>query len=275
MLKKTVEYLKKHPIIAAALTVIFGTVCVYTIPVENNFHRFLVRTALCGFVSFVLYQISGEKTFESSYKNTGYVLKYFSAFLIISLIQGVLLLLGNIQSSTMVDNPVTGLLNTFLFFISVGLFEELLFRAVINDAILYELRDKKNVFIIIALVSSLVFGAIHTVDVDVTSLTAWALAIGKTLETAVFGFASLILYWKTRNVWACGIAHGLYDFLTAFSTGIFKSAQETSSYVAVNDNSSYSLIMYGVRTVIALIITFIIWKKVSKTIDFEKIRREW
>lgn len=275
MLKKIVEHLKKHPIIAAALTVIFGTVCVYTIPVENNFHRFLVRTALCGFVSFVLYQISGEKTFESSYKNTGYVLKYFSAFLIISLIQGVLLLLGNIQSSTMVDNPVIGLLNTFLFFISVGLFEELLFRAVINDAILYELRDKKNVFIIIALVSSLVFGAIHTVDVDVTSLTAWALAIGKTLETAVFGFASLILYWKTRNVWACGIAHGLYDFLTAFSTGIFKSTQETTSYVAVNDNSSYSLIMYGVRTVIALIITYIIWKKVSKTIDFEKIRKEW
>lgn len=275
MLKKIVEYLKKHPIIAAELTVIFGTVCVYTIPVENNFHRFLVRTALCGFVSFVLYQISGEKTFESSYKNTGYVIKYFSAFLIISLIQGVLLLLGNIQSNTMVDNPVIGLLNTFLFFISVGLFEELLFRAVINDAILYELRDKKNVFIIIALVSSLVFGAIHTVDVDVTSLTAWALAIGKTLETAVFGFASLILYWKTRNIWACGIAHGLYDFLTAFSTGIFQSAQETSSYVAVNDNSSYSLIMYGVRTVIALIITYIIWKKVSKKIDFEKIRKEW
>lgn len=275
MLKKIVEYLKKHPIIAAALTVIFGTVCVYTIPVENNFHRFLVRTALCGFVSFVLYQISGEKTFESSYKNTGYVLKYFSAFLIISLIQGVLLLLGNIQSSTMVDNPVIGLLTTFLFFISVGLFEELLFRAVINDAILYEFRDKKNVFLIIALVSSLVFGAIHTVDVDVTSLMAWALAIGKTVETAVFGFASLILYWKTRNIWACGIAHGLYDFLTAFSTGIFKSTQETTSYVAVNDNSSYSLIMYGVRTVIALIITFIIWKKVSKTIDFEKIRRDW
>ena len=275
MLKKIVEHLKKHPIIAAALTVIFGTVCVYTIPVENNFHRFLVRTALCGFVSFVLYQISGEKTFESSYKNTGYVLKYFSAFLIISLIQGVLLLLGNIQSSTMVDNPVIGLLTTFLFFISVGLFEELLFRAVINDAILYEFRNKKNVFLIIALVSSLVFGAIHTVDVDVTSLMAWALAIGKTLETAVFGFASLILYWKTRNIWACGIAHGLYDFLTAFSTGIFQSTQETSSYVAVNDNSSYSLIMYGVRTVIALIITFIIWKKVSKTIDFEKIRRDW
>lgn len=275
MLKKIVEYLKKHPIIAATLTVVFGTICVYTIPVENNFHRFLVRTMLCGFVSFVLYQISGEKTFESSYRNTGYVIKYFSAFLIISLIQGVLLLIGNIQSSTMVDNPVTGLLNTFLFFISVGLFEELLFRAVINDAILYELRDKKNVFLIIALVSSLVFGAIHTVDVDVTSLTAWALAIGKTLETAVFGFASLILYWKTRNVWACGIAHGLYDFLTAFSTGIFQSAQETSSYVAVNENSSYSLIMYGIRTVIALIITFIIWKRVSKTIDFEKIRREW
>ena len=275
MLKKIVEYLKKHPIVAAAITVVFGTVCVYTIPVENNFHRFLVRDALCGLVSFVLYQISGEKTFESSYKNTGYVIKCFSVFLIISLIQGVLLLLGNIQSSSMVDNPIIGLVNTFMFYISVGLFEELLFRAVINDAILYELRAKKNVFLIIALVSSISFGAIHTIDVDVTSLTAWALAIGKILETAVFGFALLILYWKTRNAWACGIAHGLDDFLTAFSTGIFKSAEETTSYVAVNANSSYSLIMYGVRTVIGLIIVLIIWKKVSKKIDFEKIRNEW
>ncbi len=230
---------------------------------------------MCGLVSFVLYQISGEKTFESSYKNTGYVIKCFSVFLIISLIQGVLLLLGNIQSSSMVDNPIIGLVNTFMFYISVGLFEELLFRAVINDAILYELRAKKNVFLIIALVSSISFGAIHTVDVDVTSLTVWALAIGKILETAVFGFASLILYWKTRNVWACGITHGLYDFLTAFSTGIFKSTEETTSYVAVNANSSYSLIMYGVRTVIGLIIVLIIWKKVSKKIDFEKIRSEW
>ena len=275
MLKKTVEYLKKHPIIAAALTVVFGTVCVYTIPVENNFHRFLVRAMLCGFVSFVLYQISGEKTFESSYKNTEYVIKCFSVFLIISLIQGILLLLGNIQSSALADNPVMGLVNTFLFYISVGLFEELLFRAVINDAILYELRDKKNVFLIIAIVSSVVFGAIHTVDVDVTSITAWALAVGKTLETAVFGFALLILYWKTRNVWACGITHGLYDFLTAFSTGIFQSAGTTTSYVAVSDNSAYALIMYGVRTVIGLIMVFIIWKKVGKKIDFENIRKEW
>ncbi len=275
MLKKTVEYLKKHPITAAALTVVFGTVCVYTIPVENNFHRFLVRAMLCGFVSFVLYQISGEKTFESSYKNTGYVIKCFSVYLIISLIQGVLLLLGNIQSSAVADNPVMELVNTFLFYISVGLFEELLFRAVINDAILYELRDRKNVFLIIAIVSSVVFGAIHTVDVDVTSITAWALAVGKTLETAVFGFALLILYWKTRNVWACGITHGLYDFLTAFSTGIFQSAGTTTSYVAVSDNSAYALIMYGVRTVIGLIMVFIIWKKVGKKIDFENIRKEW
>ena len=275
MLKKTVEYLKKHPIIVAALTVVFGTVCVYTIPVENNFHRFLVRAMLCGFVSFVLYQISGEKTFESSYKNTGYVIKCFSVFLIISLIQGILLLLGNIQSSAVADNPVMGLVNTFLFYISVGLFEELLFRAVINDAILYELRDRKNVFLIIAIVSSVVFGAIHTVDVDVTSITAWALAVGKTLETAVFGFALLILSWKTRNVWACGITHGLYDFLTAFSTGIFQSAGTTTSYVAVSDNSAYALIMYGVRTVIGLIMVFIIWKKVGKKIDFENIRKEW
>ena len=274
MLKKSVDYLKKHPMIAAALAVIFGTTCVYTIPVVDNFQRFLVRAMLCGFMSFVLYQISGEKTFESSYKNTGYVIKWFSAFLMISFIQGVLLLLSNIESSTLVSNPVIGLLNTFLFFMSVGLFEEVLFRAIINDAILYELRDKKYVFVLIALVSSIVFGAIHAIGFDVTSITAWGLAIGKTLESGIMGLCLLFLYWKTRNIWACGIAHGLYDFLTAFSTGLFKTTS-TSSYVAVSETSSYSLMMYGVLTLIGLIIAIVLWQKVGKKIDFEKIRNEW
>ena len=108
-------------------------------------------------------------------------------------------------------------------FISVGLFEELAFRAVINDAIIYKFREKKYVFVLSAVVSSLVFGAAHIVgEFDATSAIAWGQAVAKTLESGVFGLALLILYWKTRNIWACGVAHGLFDFFAGYTVRQFR-----------------------------------------------------
>ncbi len=41
----------------------------------------------------------------------------------------------------------------------LGLYEETVFRVIINDAILYKFRNSKYVFVWIAVISSLVFGA--------------------------------------------------------------------------------------------------------------------
>lgn len=49
----------------------------------------------------------------------------------------------------------------------VGLFEELTYRALINDAILYQYREKKGVFVAIAIVSSFIFGIIHILGADI------------------------------------------------------------------------------------------------------------
>ena len=46
----------------------------------------------------------------------------------------------------------------------VGLFEELTFRVVINDALLYSFRNNKHIFIWIAIISSLVFGSVHVIS---------------------------------------------------------------------------------------------------------------
>ena len=46
------------------------------------------------------------------------------------------------------------LLTTFFFFIGVGLFEELMFRAIINDALIYQFRNVKHIFLISAIVTS-------------------------------------------------------------------------------------------------------------------------
>ena len=278
MLKKYIEFMKKSPLITAALCIVYVVVCFKTVHTDTNFQFFIVRTMLCGAVCFFLYQISGDKTLTSCYVSTGYVILNSMGFLVMSLIMGSLLLLSNIEEQVPLnDNPVLGLIIVFLMFISVGLFEELAFRAVINDAIIYKFREKKYVFVLSAVVSSLVFGAAHIVsEFDAASAIAWGQAVAKTLESGVFGLALLILYWKTRNIWACGVAHGLFDFFAGYTEGLFVPMKASgSSYINTGEDGLKILITYFAIAAINVVLTFIVWKRVGKTIDFEKIRREW
>ena len=278
MLKKYIEFMKKSPLITAALCIVYVVVCFKTVHTDTNFQFFIVRTMLCGAVCFFLYQISGDKTLTSCYVSTGYVILNSMGFLAMSLIMGSVLLLSNIEEQfPLNDNPVLGLIIVFLMFISVGLFEELAFRAVINDAIIYKFREKKYVFVLSAVVSSLVFGAAHIVgEFDAASAIAWGQAVAKTLESGVFGLALLILYWKTRNIWACGVAHGLFDFFAGYTEGLFVPMKTSgSSYIKTGEDGLKILITYFAIAAINVVLTFLVWKKVGKTIDFEKIRREW
>ena len=278
MLKKYIEFMKKSPLITAALCIVYVVVCFKTVHTDTNFQFFIVRTMLCGSACFFLYQISGDKTLTSCYVSTGYVILNSMGFLVMSLIMGSVLLLSNIEEQVPLnDNPVLGLIIVFLMFISVGLFEELAFRAVINDAIIYKFREKKYVFVLSAVVSSLVFGAAHIVgEFDAASAIAWGQAVAKTLETGVFGLALLILYWKTRNIWACGVAHGLFDLFAGYTEGLFVPMKTSgSSYINTSEDGLQILITYFVIAAINVVLTFIVWKRVGKTIDFEKIRREW
>ena len=278
MLKKYIEFMKKSPLITAALCIVYVVVCFKTVHTDTNFQFFIVRTMLCGSACFFLYQISGDKTLTSCYVSTGYVILNSMGFLVMSLIMGSVLLLSNIEEQVPLnDNPVLGLIIVFLMFISVGLFEELAFRAVINDAIIYKFREKKYVFVLSTVVSSLVFGAAHIVgEFDATSAIAWGQAVAKTLESGVFGLALLILYWKTRNIWACGLVHGLFDFFAGYTEGLFVPMKTSgSSYINTGEDGLQILITYFVIAAINVVLTFIVWKRVGKTIDFEKIRREW
>lgn len=278
MLKKYIEFMKRSPLITAALCIVYVVVCFNAVPGESNFQFFIIRTMLCGAVCFFLYQISGDKTLTSCYVSTGYVIVNSIGFLVMSLIMGSVLLISGIEDQVpLKDNPVLEIIIVFLMFMSVGLFEELAFRAVINDAIIYKFREKKYVFVLSAVVSSVVFGAAHIVgEFDVTSPVAWGQAVGKTMETGVFGLALLILYWKTRNIWACGVTHGLFDFFTGYTEGLFVPVNNSgSSYINTGEDGVRILITYFVIAAINTVLTFIVWKKVGKTIDFEKIRREW
>ena len=157
----------------------------------------------------------------------------------------------------------------------MGLFEEIAFRAVINDAVIYRFRDKKYVFVLSAVCCSLIFGAAHVVGADLSTPLAWAQAAGKTISCGVFGLVLLILYWKTRNIWACGVVHGVYDFLVSISMCIFQTDEKRVSYVVPDENAKPVLIVYGIITVIELFVLLFVWRKVGRKIDYQEIRENW
>ena len=277
MLQKYILFLKRHPLITAAIAITYAILCLKCVPAETDFQVFLVRTMLCGAMAFFLYQISGDKTLTSSYNSTGYVIKVASGFWIISFIMGVISLLSMAASGAKVnENPVKHIIILFLMFLFVGLFEEMAFRAVINDAIIYAFRDKKYVFVLSAVVSSVVFGAAHVIGFDVSSGLAWAQAVGKTASAGIFGLVLLFLYWKTRNIWACGVVHGVYDFMISFGSGIYDTTQETHhTYVAPDEGAIPVIITDAVMILITLFILWRVWKKIGKQIDYNGIRENW
>ena len=277
MLRRYILFLKKHPLITAVIAIVYALVCLKYIKSQTYFQMLLMRTLLCGAMAFFLYQISGDKTLASGYHSTFYVIKVAMGYWIFAFPLGWIAFAGNAANDyPLWENPTLQLITVFGMFLFVGLFEEMAFRAVINDAIIYQFRNRKYVFVFSALACSLTFGSVHVIGSDLSSLAAWGQALGKTISTAVFGLALLVLYWKTRNIWACGVVHGVYDFLLSFSIGILKVPDSgLGNYVFDDSMASAAILIYAIDTLINLLIFLVIWKIVGRKIDFEKIREEW
>jgi membrane protease YdiL (CAAX protease family) len=154
---------------------------------------------------------------------------------------------------------------------------------IINDGLLYQFRGNKHIFAWIGLITTLVFGWIHVASAASSSPLAIAQAVLKTSSAGIMGFALLILYWKTRNFWAVALAHALYDSLPLIAGQLFDTGVKVGSYVteetkeingaAVNMGAAQAVI-FAVQTVIFILFTLALLK-VLKSIDFEKMRREW
>ena len=275
MLRRYIKLLKRFPLLTAAIAICYAMVCLKGLHTETYFQSFLLRTLLCGGMAFFLYQISGEKTLVSVYNSTWYVVKVAMGFWIFAAILGVFSFFTVSEDYQMWDNIPKQMISLFLMFIFVGLFEELAFRAVINDAIIYRFRNRKFVFVLSAICCCLVFGICHVIGYELATPLAWAQAIGKTISSGVFGLVLLFIYWKTRNIWACGLVHGIYDFLLSFSLGIYDQTARVSNYIVADEEAMASLFAYGFSTAIELGILIYVYFKIGKKIDYQKIREEW
>lgn len=123
----------------------------------------------------------------------------------------------------------------YLFFTSVmfvGFLEEFVFRGTIFPLFIRSLKNKKNTLLLSAILSSLLFGLIHYINlfsnpnnfIGISSQVFLAFAIG------VF-FAGLML--RTENIIIPAILHGLINF--AFGAGDLSSSVSNST-AEINQN---------------------------------------
>ena len=272
---KALEFLKKQPLLTAVIAAVLADRAIQ-LPSYAYWDTFLMRLVLCVAMLFFLYLISGEKTLSQGNNQTGYVFKHLLGFLIFALVLGGIGAYSTVRDGIAVEGLPVRLIVLLLMFLFGCLFEELCYRAILNDAIVRQFRNTKGVFVISAVVTSLGFGAVHVIGTSVTTGTEFAQAVLKTLSSAVIGFAFLILYWKTRNVWAVGLVHGLYDFLAAMAKVFLPGMSfDSEGYVLSGDVGYAGIILYSIQLLVGVLLVLNIWKKVGKTIDFKAMRENW
>ena len=160
---------------------------------------------------------------------------------------------------------------------SVGLFEELMCRAVLCDAFIYQFRSFKGVFVLTGIAVSFIFGFLHVAGSPVNNPLMLAQAVLKTVSTGILGFSLLMIYWKTRDAVGCAVVHALYDFLLIGPAALFGdlNLENFGGYVLEGSAGKSVVVVLCVDMMIELVLMALIWRKVMGTIDFEEMRRDW
>ena len=280
-MNKIIAFLKKQPLLTAALGVAFVILSIrflgprMTSDLEAGVFRLAFAFSAMGF----LFLISGSKAFDRSGGTTGYVCRVLWPTLILSVLGLIGGIVGEIKEGTPLRSDcVPGILIIAFEYLVVGLVEEVTARGLINDGLLYRFRDRKNIFLIIAVVDVVVFGAAHIIGSKIDTPMAFVQALLKTLSAGVGALAYLFMYWKTRNLWGIAIMHGALDFIASIPEALFRQEAKdtTASYVSADAQIAMAgMIVLGVDLLINIIIVVWIWKKHMKDVDFEEIRRTW
>ena len=286
-MKGFIDFLKKQPLLTGILGVTFIGGCIRVLGprMVGDFEAGAIRLAFALSGVVFLYLISRDKAFEKSNNKTFYVMLVLLPTLFFPLLISISQLAHNIINKTpLADNWFISILIITFEYLCVGLVEEITSRGLINDSILYQFRNSKistkKLFIIIAIADVIVFGAIHLIGSNFSSPTAAILGIIKTLSSGIGGLAYLFLYWKTRNLWAVSIIHGLFDYILDIPVAMFRKVGEVASttqdYVGMQGSDVTSAIVVQLIVIlIDVIICVWIWKKHMKDVDFEEIRQTW
>ena len=134
-------------------------------------------------------------------------------------------------------NPI----ETLFFILSmllVGFLEEIIFRGFLFKAMC---KDNVNTAMI---VSSLTFGIGHIVNLLNGSGAGLISNLCQVAYATAIGFLFVILFYRTKSLWACIIMHGVYNSVSAFTNkGMLAAYMIPVSIVIIIVSLGYSLFL--------------------------------
>ncbi|MDE7106657.1 MAG: CPBP family intramembrane metalloprotease [Anaeroplasmataceae bacterium] len=120
--------------------------------------------------------------------------------------------------------PTVSIIIGFIFYnLAIAVSEEFLFRGVMFTQMLDSWKNKKNFIWVAIILSSIIFGLRHFLNL-ITTPNTLVTTIGQVLFTFMAGFYLCAVYLRTRNIWVCIIIHFLEDLFTGFWGVVSSSA---------------------------------------------------
>ncbi len=236
-----------------------------------------IRFLLGSLAFFFTYLIDGRRVFSYFGNGTMYCVRRLFIMIVPSIWMSVLSISSFVmgEASFVRDWPVR-FMQYLLLFLSVGFYEEMSSRVLINDAIVCQFRGRRSSFFFAAVISALIFGVLHILGTSFSSSIEVACAILKVVSAALVGTCFLLMFWRKENILGSMIIHTLFDFIPSIGNILFdENFSFGVTYVMDGDMGRMAIIVYCLEILWALCILFKIWKSEVSHVDFAALGRKY
>ena len=248
-----VKTMRKHPILVAIIGLIIGVASIVYIPIDKDgpLSMALLRIVLSAIMIGIMILMGARKSLSNVKEGFSYTLRKNRYLLILALILGMLVFIPGVLNFGFSKDLLIKELSYFMLCITIGLFEESLFRGIVFQGILRKTGNTHKGIWEAIIVSSIIFGAVHVYTYIVGGshdLTGIIESIGKTLQTGVIGVLLAAVYLKTKNLWATALVHTLNDFF--LMQAIMFTNNTLGNYVTSGSDGIRTIIIYVVQVLL-------------------------
>jgi membrane protease YdiL (CAAX protease family) len=99
--------------------------------------------------------------------------------------------------------------------LAIGFFEEILFRGILLNTIIYRFNKKKRSIYYAIIISSIIFGLCHLSNL-INRPYILIGTVSQVLYTTMIGILYSIVYIKYKNIWSIIIMHTLFNLMSVF-----------------------------------------------------------
>ena len=247
-----IQTMKKHPILVAIIGLIIGVAGIVYIPAKDGpIQMAILRLVLAAIMIGIMILMGAKKTLLKVKEGFGFTLRKSTYILIIAFILGMLVFIPGILNNGFSQELLLKELSYFILCITIGLFEESLFRGIVFQGILRKTGNTRKGIWIAVIISSLIFGAVHVYTYIVGGtydLVGIIESIGKTLQTGAIGILLATIYLKTKNFWAIALVHTLNDFF--LMQVMMFTDMSLGGYVGSGGDGIRTIITYAIQLII-------------------------